>query len=244
MLLRTRALASLVIVFVALVPFVAQRAQATVTPTCRSPRTFATKTATKFLTSPGTLVGTSGPDVLVGSSGNDIINGLGGDDLICGGLGDDQIIGGSGNDDINDFDGPKNTADGGGGNDDISGFDGNTQKGFTGDATGGTGNDELFVRVGIAHGDSGNDTVSVTEAAQGYGDAGDDFVIAGLNSLGDGGSGSDEVEGLSTGFTLRGGSGNDYLFVFNVGILLDGGSGRSDRCQPTNIPTINCEDIS
>lgn len=40
--------------------------------------------ATKFIDSPGTLIGTPGDDVLVGSTGTDVIKRLGGNDIICG----------------------------------------------------------------------------------------------------------------------------------------------------------------
>ncbi len=59
------------------------------TPKCNG------KTATKFLTSPGTLNGDPGvADVLVGSSGNDTINGDADNDTIFGGDGIDTIKGG------------------------------------------------------------------------------------------------------------------------------------------------------
>lgn len=243
MLHRNRALALLVVALFTLVPFAPQPVRAA-DPTCRDPDTFQLRTATKFLSSAGTLVGTNGPDVLVGSSGDDIINGLGGDDLICGGLGNDHSSGGSGNDKIVDFVGPDNFADGGSGKDFITGFNsGNAEKGFAGDANGGTGNDLVRVTNGIAHGNAGNDIVSVTPG-QSFGDAGDDHVDALGNSVADGGSGNDELQRFLPGFTIRGGSGNDNLAVFSEqGVLIDGGSGRRDVCQNSPVPTINCEVI-
>ncbi len=150
-------------------------ARAVTAPTCYDQITDQVLTATKWLESPGTLVGTPGRDVLVGSPGSDTIKGLSGNDVICteqntvqfpdddfvdAGPGHDSIIGfgrlygGSGNDVIN-FPGTNGIADGGSGDDVITGF----ALGLGGGVTtlrGGSGNDVINNNGGISLIDCGS----------------------------------------------------------------------------------------
>lgn len=140
-------------------------------PTCKG------KTATQWLTSPGTLSFTDGDDVFVGSSGDDffLTGDWGGNDLVCAGGGDDEIhasgwwsdvYAGTGNDSIW-IDG--GNAYGESGDDWISAAYSNVY--------GGSGNDYIEESYyGTANGGSGNDEIYGWYAASLLGGAGNDYV--------------------------------------------------------------------
>jgi Ca2+-binding RTX toxin-like protein len=156
-------------VFVAGAAVSVPSARAVTAPTCYDQIADQVLTATKWLDSAGTLVGTPGRDVLVGSPESDTIKGLSGNDVICtepntvpfpqndlveAGSGHDSILGfgrlygGSGNDVIN-FPGTEGIADGGSGDDVITGF----ALGLGGGVTkllGGSGNDVINNNGGIS----------------------------------------------------------------------------------------------
>jgi Ca2+-binding RTX toxin-like protein len=194
--------------------------------------------ATKWLTSPGVLIGTSGDDVLVGSSGNDTIKGNGGNDTICGGDGDDKINGNSGNDLLIGEDGSDIIA-GDAGDDDISGdlsFTDCDASSYDDVLTGGSGNDQIVDLCGSnkADGGAGRDFVFVSGTARGGADG--DRLVRAFNGLfddcescvvayADGGSGNDE-EILVYGGSADGGSGNDHVFAEKPGDEIRGGSGH------------------
>lgn len=137
------------------------------------PRCFG-KTATRWLTSPGTLFFTSGDDVFVGSSGSDKfgLGDEGGTDVVCARGGDDYIyyVAGSGS-----------IADGGSGADEVW-------------ATNGA----------IANGGSGDDHVNALEGATANGGSGADSIVATDGAIADGGSGTDDVVGVNAGELLGG----------------------------------------
>jgi Ca2+-binding RTX toxin-like protein len=198
------------------------------------------KTATKWLTSPGTLDGTDGPDVLVGTSGSDSINGyeendlicgLGGDDILLGGPGDDLLFGGSGNDELNGQDGD-DTNRGGSGNDFLHEYaypyeaPYYEEGAYTGDDT--------------YYGESGNDWINDVDGDHNYGDGGSGSDNVRTRGQAHGGSGDDpNVEAFESvdhdgNAYATGGSGNDGWgggysdldYVAAHGGIVDGGSGN------------------
>jgi Ca2+-binding RTX toxin-like protein len=234
---------------------------AAATPKCNG------KTATKWLTTPGTLDGTEGPDVLVGTNGIDTINGLEGDDVICGLGGDDTIDAGSGNDVVKGGDGfdwihtegastpDDDTYDGEGGNDEIT-----DDTGFN-VAKGGSGEDKIDV-TGKAYGESGDDfLVSATETSEGAGNAyadggsGSDGCLVRICAFGDilfgvvanggtadGGSGADEVAVTGSGSTAKGGSGEDFVNSSDLdNQFLDCGAGYDSYTSSSGDTQRRCE---
>jgi hypothetical protein len=206
--MRAVAVAILSVALVVLIPGVRWAEADSTPPPCYDRYHGVMYTATKWLTSPGTLVGTPGPDVLVGSTGRDTILGLGGDDVICSAptgtasFGDPDVI------------------DGGTGNDLIFGV---------GHLKGSAGDDLVETRFigGLAEGGTGQDYVVGAFGASASGGAGDDFVSAGYGGTADGGSGDDHVEGLHAG-ALLGGSGNDTVISIEYApeTRIDCGSGH------------------
>lgn len=204
-------------------------------PTCLDVRTQITHTATKWISTPGTLTGTNGSDVLVGSPGTDVIRGLGGDDIICGGGGSDSVDAGTGNDSVLAWYSPDDSpmVHGGSGDDAIK---------VSGSAHGDAGNDHIEAVYGTAWGDTGNDAINLNGGLAAYGGAGDDYIIIVGSNLGDGGSGNDLVIGLYGESVIKGGSGNDTLRTTDdfPAQRMDGGSGH-DTCEPLGIPYRSCE---
>jgi drug/metabolite transporter (DMT)-like permease len=243
-------------------------------PTCTHGYDQAKTPATKWLTSPGVLIGTSGDDVLVGSSGNDIIKGNGGNDLICGGGGNDKINGNSGDDEVYGEAGDDTVA-GDAGNDWVEGdfFAFACRTGYGDDVvTGGTGNDEVYDACGnnVADGGAGQDFVFASGTARGgadtdqvgatdgrFGDcqrcvvaladggSGNDRAVDVEGGVATGGSGDDLVRAQDLGDKAYGGSGNDRLVAsFDGAATVDGGSGK-DECVATGDDTvISCEKVS
>lgn len=134
-----------------------------------------------------TIVGTNGPDTIRGTrkrdviqarGGDDFIRGLGGSDLICSGTGRDQVVGGPGDDAIH-----------------LSRMS---------VGIGGTGNDRIWSKAGLARGGPGDDTLRGDVGADFlYGDAGNDRIIDS--------SGSNIVADTSGRSVIRLGSGNDFV---------------------------------
>lgn len=126
-------------------------------PLCFDNTSGTTVTATKWLTEPGTLTGTSGDDVLVGSLGSDTIKGQNGDDVICGAP----------------YDGPAGDPDdieGGSGSDSITG---------TGHLDGGSSDDSIHASGAgtVADGGSGDDQIAGSGASTLLGGSGSDTVL-------------------------------------------------------------------
>jgi Ca2+-binding RTX toxin-like protein len=209
------AIGALLVVAVANLTSVTQSATATAppAPTCFNYRTQTVLTATKWLTTPGTLVGTPGDDVLVGTLQSDTIKGLAGNDVICSSPFETGQTG------------APDTIDGGSGNDDIVG---------RGDLNGGTGSDFVLVIFFGSHatGGSGNDTVIGSFGGVADGGNGDDQVESGFGGAGAlyGGSGSDTVLNLVGTDRIDCGTGSDRVFA----------NGATDvrRCENTFIPPI------
>lgn len=195
-------------------------------PTCNG------KTATKWLTSPGTLTGDPGvADVLVGSNGDDTINGGDQNDTICGRGGSDNINGEAGDDTIFGEDGndgvtlTASALKGGPGNDKVNGGDGND---YIADAdltngndtySGGYGDDLIIDGngVNVAHGDAGADQIFVSGKA--YGDAGDDPAVQAKETQ--------STPTHSRDAVADGGSGNDGhapVIIGLAGVIVDGGT--------------------
>lgn len=211
-----RVLVPLACLFLVFPAGLAPNAAATVTPPiCISRQTFVTHTATKWLTTPGTLEGTPGDDVLVGSLGSDTIRGLGGNDVICGFPGGLSAPGGE-----------PDVIDGDGGDDDMVG---------RGVLDGGSGNDYVLAfRLGSrAYGGSGADTVRADTGATADGGSGDDVVQNGNPSNAGGvalkgGSGSDTVLNYDGNPTIDCGAAYDLVYA----------NGATDvrRCEGTTTP--------
>ena len=133
-----------------------------------------------------TIRGNNGNNALNGTNLNDYIDGLGGNDTLLGNGGNDTIQGGDGND----------TAFGGDGNDIIR-----DAAGFIHDFHGGSGNDELTVRLTVPYTDEEH-----TWKASLYGDVGDDVITALYNISFD-----DYLDNITN--VVDGGTGNDIIFV-------------------------------
>lgn len=144
---------------------------------------------TRFLTRPGTLMGTAGNDTLCGSPGIDTIIGRGGNDRIVGGGGNDILKGSSGADAIAGGPGADLLA-GQGGTDRLFG-DGGTDL-----AVGGAGHD------GISGGGSGDAL---------YAGGGPTNVVVGEKGADSlfGGPGNDLLSGSSGNDLLQGAGGTD-----------------------------------
>jgi len=166
-------------------------------PTCFNPADSITYTATKWLTSPGTLTGTSGDDVLVGSTGSDTIKGLGGNDIICS------------NDTTGGFFYGLDNIDAGSGNDVVHG---------AGTLHGGSGNDSIYDAGGTGYGDSGNDYVNPYYYSNGDGGSGNDTVqstaYGAFQLLG--GSGNDTILNDAGASAIDCGSNVDSVRAGNV----------------------------
>jgi hypothetical protein len=161
-------------------------------PTCYDQRTDQIFTATKWLTTPGPLVGTNKRDVLVGSTGIDTIKGLGGNDIICSSPSDgdetfgDAIDAGTGDDYVRGM----GIVDGGTGNDYI------VLHWIESQAFGGPGHDQILMNGGLGDGGSGNDLV----------------VGFGAHTL-LGGSGTDKVGNMDGAPLMDCGSGTDSYYA-------------------------------
>jgi hypothetical protein len=191
-------------------------------PYCYDARYGESFPATKWLTSPGRLTGTSGDDVLVGTTGRDTIYGTGGNDLICSAPADGEY--GSGD-----------NIDGGTGNDRICGV---------GRLGGGQDNDyiEIYFVGSRGDGGSGNDVVYALEGASAYGGAGNDEVIVSGPGRADGGAGNDIVRGHDAE-SLLSGSGNDGLTNQLGDPRINCGSGR-DRVFANEAASVKYCEIS
>jgi Ca2+-binding RTX toxin-like protein len=198
-----------------------------------------------------TLTGGGGSDTLLGGKDNDVINatgnGVGDHDLVNGNRGDDtitadgdgsSIYGGQGNDLITDGAGA-NFISGDLGNDTIIGGDGNDT------LSGGAGDDSVTSTASgslVAHGDDGNDVISVSGVHNGAfdvnGGAGNDTLIGTDSGTGltvhHGGAGDDliQVSG-ATGFgtdaakQIFGDAGNDTITDINTtNDVISGGDGN------------------
>ena len=155
------------------------------------------------------LYGDAGSNVLIGGVGHDHLYGEGGDDTLRGELGDDWFIGGAGNDYL----------DGGDGSGDVVMYNMGSSAAttgvivnlLTGVATDGLGGTDTLVGIESAHGSDFADTITMSNANNGYvfGRAGNDILI--------GGSSSDSFYGGSGGDTLNGAGGIDTANYFNDG---------------------------
>lgn len=187
--------------FVAVVPDTSAGPAPVTPPTCKG------VPATKWLTSQGTLIGTSGPDVLVGSLEGDIIKGLNGNDLICGvpdgqfAAKDDIFYGGAGDDTI--FDEGRAAGD---------------------HAYGEAGNDDIYV-PGTVDGGSGDDKIQAFWGPDVFGGSGDDSIYTyGVITV-SGGSGNDTIINDYLTPAIDCGSGTDSV--------APGGSTSVKRCEKT-----------
>jgi Ca2+-binding RTX toxin-like protein len=202
--MRVRLLVVAGLILTVLAPAQSSRAESDA-PSCFDAKHGEAFTATKWLTSPGSLTGTAGNDVLVGTTGRDKIDGKGGHDLICSAPAGGEF-------------GSPDSVDGGPGNDRIFGV---------GRLRGGLDNDYIEVYFVGSHGDggSGNDVVYASVGASAYGGAGSDEVIVSGPGRADGGSGNDVVRG-NDAESLLGGSGNDGITNELGDPLINCGSGR------------------
>ncbi|UIN52712.1 calcium-binding protein [Pseudomonas kribbensis] len=149
---------------------------------------------------------------LRGSKYNDSLQGNSDDNILEGGTGDDQLTGGEGNDHL--YGGLK------------SGLDGDVAQADT--LSGGSGDDVIVSAVNdlgtVAHGDQGDDTVTVNSGSA-FGDDGNDVLTGtGSNYLLSGGSGNDvlvlNLAGQSgTGGVALGGMGDDTYIVNTTGLV-------------------------
>ncbi|WP_085699507.1 calcium-binding protein [Pseudomonas sp. B26(2017)] len=149
---------------------------------------------------------------LRGSKYNDSLQGNSDDNILEGGTGDDQLTGGEGNDHL--YGGLK------------SGLDGDVAQADT--LSGGSGDDVIVSAVNdlgtVAHGDQGDDTVTVNSGSA-FGDDGNDVLTGtGSNYLLSGGSGNDvlvlNLAGQSgTGGVALGGMGDDTYIVNITGLV-------------------------
>jgi len=149
---------------------------------------------------------------LRGSKYNDSLQGNSDDNILEGGTGDDQIVGDDGNDHI--YGGLK------------SGLDGDVAQADT--LSGGSGDDVIVSAMNdlgtVAHGDQGDDTVTVNSGSA-FGDDGNDVLTGtGSNYLLSGGSGNDllvlNLVGQSgTGGVAFGGMGDDTYIVNTAGLV-------------------------
>jgi Ca2+-binding RTX toxin-like protein len=177
------------------------------------------------------LVGEAGDDYLLGGDGNDSIYGGDGDDSIDGGLGNNLIESGNGKNIIVTGDG-KNTIEGGNGDDIVTtGFgddyirvsygnnivnsgNGNDDINGVGIINAGSGNDTVSTsgKSSIAHGESGNDSMSGDADTSIYGDEGDDNLNTYYGSA-YGGDGNDiiSIRWSTGGGFLQGDAGKDVL---------------------------------
>lgn len=149
---------------------------------------------------------------LRGSKYNDSLQGNSDDNILEGGTGDDQIVGGDGNDHL--YGGLK------------SGLDGDVAQADT--LSGGSGDDVIVSAVNdlgtVAHGDQGDDTLTVNSGSA-FGDDGNDVLTGtGSNYLLSGGSGNDvlvlNLAGQSgTGGVALGGMGDDTYIMNTTGLV-------------------------
>ncbi|HKA45805.1 MAG TPA: calcium-binding protein [Burkholderiales bacterium] len=155
-------------------------------------------------------IGSTNNDTIIGNAANNNLSGGAGDDTISGGDGDDTINGGSGS----------NILNGGPGNDIISGVGLDT-------ILGGDGNDTISIARGIAHGNAGNDTISIESGsgeAEVFGDDGDDNITL-KSGTAHGGNGADTITVILGNSVLSGDAGNDTLTGAAGPDVLDGGTG-------------------
>lgn len=175
-------------------------------PSCLDLRDGQLKQATKWLTAPGKLVGTSGPDVLVGSGGPDIILGRGGDDIICSAPMTGNFL----------VDADGGEVDAGPGVDYVFAF---------GDVRGGSGPDDLIGVLGTVDGGSGSDRVEAQLGAIGSGGSGNDELYSYDADQLAGGSGNDTIRNVNGNPKIDCGSGVDAVSA--------NGATNVRRCEST-----------
>jgi Ca2+-binding RTX toxin-like protein len=140
--------------------------------------------------------GAGADKVTLGSGPDGFVDGGPGYDEISGGPGNEQILGGD-DDDLLDGGGGTDVVDGGPGADTIGNNDLNPPDGPGTQASGGLGNDKIYLPPGggTATGGEGNDTI--------WGGTGNDQLL--------GGEGNDSLSGFAGNDTLDAGPGDDVL---------------------------------
>jgi Ca2+-binding RTX toxin-like protein len=213
--MRTRALSvgGFFLLLLTLAAMPAQRVNAEdLAPTCYDQRTQQHLVATRWLTAPGTLVGTNKRDVLVGSTGVDTIKGLGGNDVICTIPDGETELG-------------VDVVDSGAGDDYVNGI---------AIANGGTGNDYLVLHwtESKGYGGPGSDTI-LFNGGLGDGGSGNDLVVGYSSQVVLGGSGKDKVANFHGTVQMDCGSGSDS-YVADAGSDVGRCENDADPCAFPN----------
>lgn len=169
-----------------------------------------------------TVDGGPGDDVLTGGDGSDDLDGGPGADVVKGGAGDDQLTGGGGD-----------TIDGGPGRDAVL-YRGRRAP----------------VRVDLAAGTAGADTITGIEEAEGgagadtlLGDEGPNALTAGAGDVVDGRGGADALGTTGGPAVLLGGAGDDDVSAGEGSVRIDCGPGRDRVSGPssTDVLARTCE---